>query len=153
MASQPKESPHLRSLLVALARAGHLEVVNYESSPKKLRLTGRVPGDPESQGLWTLVMQRLSLAQRKHPWNVDISKLYFVKEGSEKLVYIWRLIFQSPNLDDHYADLVNVVSTTPRLARVEVVEIPMPGASSKNAGPMGTVLVGPAATRNKMLGG
>jgi hypothetical protein len=153
MASQPKESPHLRDLFVAFARAGHFEVVNYEPSAKKLRFTGRVPGDPESQGLWTLVMQRLCLAQRTHPWNVDISKLYFVKDGNQKLVYIWRIIFQAPDLEAHYADIINVVATTPRLARVEVVEIPMPGASSKNVGPMGSVAVGPAAARNKMLGG
>ena len=153
MASQPKESARLQELFVAFHRNGHFELVNYEVSPKKLRFTGRVPSDPESQGLWTLVMQRLRLAERSHPWTADISKLYFIKDGSDKLLYIWRIIFQAPDLAAHYADIINIVKTTPRLARVEVTEIPMPGASSKNVGPMGTIPTGPMAARNKMLGG
>ena len=148
-------------LFVALRKRVGYEVVSQNEAPNQLRVFGRIPED--SLGLngnnWKIVKYRLLKAMTDRPWKADISKSYFIKEETQKLVFAWRILLQGENIAQHYADILNIIPTSPS-ARAEVNEIPMPGASSndtaggkRGAGPAGSIRVGPGAFQQKRMGG
>lgn len=151
-------------LFVALRKKVGFEVVSHNETPGQLRILGRIPGD--LGGLngnnWKILKYRLLTAMEDRPWKVDISKTYFIKKETKKLVYAWRILLQGADIAQHYADILNLVTTSPKSARAEVTEIPLAGSSPdrnntaggrRGAGPAGTVLVGPMAVRAKSMGG
>jgi hypothetical protein len=147
---------------VLRAKVG-FEVVSKNESASQLWMLGRIPDD--TQGLngnnWKIVMWRLLQAMKNRPWKADLSKDYFIKEETGKLVFAWRVILQGTDIAKHYADIANIIQTSPS-ARAEVMEIPLAGVSAdrnntaggrRGAGPAGTVAVGPMAVQQKMRGG
>ena len=149
-------------VFTALRKRVGFEVVSKSETPNQLRILGRIPED--SMGLngnnWKIVKYRLLMAMEDRPWKVDLSKSYFIKKETKKLVFAWRVLLQGENIAQHYADIVNIISTSPS-ARVDVMEIPLgtgedrnnPAGGRRGAGPMGSVAVGPMSVRQKQMGG
>jgi hypothetical protein len=140
------------------------QVVTSKEKPDQLRIVGRILPDKDGRNVnnYLLVAHRLLKAAFKRPWDVDISKWYFMKSEDAPMVFGFRFIFQADKLDQHYADIVNLIKTAPATARAEVTEMPLVGSSihrnstaggRRGAGPMGTVPVGPAAAYSKNMGG
>jgi hypothetical protein len=151
-------------LFGALKQRVGFEVVSETETPNQLRILGRIPED--SLGLngnnWKIVKYRLLTVMEQRPWKVDLSKSYFIKKETKKMVFAWRVLLQGENIAQHYADLVNIIMTSPS-ARVEVTEIPLGSGNEANrnstaggrrgAGPMGSVPTGPLAVGQKNMGG
>lgn len=152
------------TVFVALRKKVGFEVVSDTETPNQLRVLGRIPED--SLGLngnnWKIVTYRLLKAMDSRPWKVDVSKSYFIKKETGKLVFAWRILLQGDGIAQHYADVINLIDTSPS-ARVEVTEIPLGGGNEggrnntaggrRGAGPMGSIPTGPLAVRNKQMGG
>lgn len=145
-------------------KAGFEAVSVSEPSPNQLRALGRIPEDigGMNMGNWKILMYRLYTVMGDRPWKVDISKSYFIKEETKKLVFAWRVIIQGENLAQHLPEIIQVVTSSPVSARSEVTEIPLAGAAGnrgkvtggrRGAGPSSQMLVGPAAAQAKLLGG
>jgi hypothetical protein len=149
-------------LFAALRKRVGLEVVSHTETPNQLRILGRIPED--ALGLngnnWKIVKYRLLLAMEDRPWKVDLSKSYFIRKETQKMVFAWRVLLQGENVAQHYADVINIIETSPS-ARAEVLEIPLAAGGDRNntaggrrgAGPVGTVPVGPGAFQTKAMGG
>jgi len=149
-------------LFAALRKKVGFEVVSQSETPNQLRILGRIPED--NLGLngnnWKIVKYRLLVAMEDRPWKVDISKSYFIKKETKKMVFAWRVLLQGDGIAQHYADIINIIATSPP-ARADVMEIPLSGGADRNnpsggrrgAGPAGTVPVGPLAVRQKSMGG
>jgi hypothetical protein len=146
------------------AKVGY-EVVSFKETDAQLRIMGRIPGDPVSlnSNNWKILKwQLLKATQAGRPWAVDLSKSYFIKPETDRLVFAWRIILQGAGLADHYADVLNLIKTSPESSRTEVMEMPLAGAGAdrnstaggrRGAGPAGSVLVGPMAVHAKRMGG
>jgi hypothetical protein len=154
----------LSQLFSALRKKVGFEVVSHNESPNQLRILGRIPEDVGglNGNNWKILKYRLLMAMKDRPWKVDLSKSYFIKEETQKLVFAWRILLQGADVAQHYTDILNLVTSSPKSARVEVTEIPLGGASAdrnntaggrRGAGPSGSVLVGPMAVRAKSMGG
>jgi hypothetical protein len=149
-------------LFAALRKKVGFEVVSQSETPGQLRILGRIPDDGMSLNLnnWKIVKYRLLMAMEDRPWKVDISKSYFIKKETKKLVFAWRVLLQGDEVAKHYADIINLIVTSPS-ARADVMEIPLGVGADRNntaggkrgAGMMGTVAVGPGAVKQKQMGG
>ena len=148
----------------ALFQKCGFEVVVETEEPNRLRIVGRIRqgADGRNMGNWQLVMHRLLSAAFHRPWTIDISKHFFMRTEESPLVFGWRIILQSENVAQHYADVLNLIHTAPSTARTEVMEMPMPGSSAhrnttaggkRGAGTIGSVPVGPLAAAQKNAGG
>jgi hypothetical protein len=152
-------------VFVALRKKAGFEVVSHnDANPNQLRILGRVPEDRGGLNMnnWKILMYRLYLAMEGQPWKVDFSKSYFIKAESKKLVFAWRVILQGEGLTQHYADIVNLITTSPISAPTVVTEMPLVGVSAdrnsteggkRGAGVFGKVLTGPLAVNAKNMGG
>lgn len=152
-------------VLAALRAKTGFEVVSHnDANPHQLRLVGRVPADQGGLNMnnWKILMYRLYLAMEQRPWKVDFSKSYFIQERTKKLVFAWRVIFQGEHLGQHFADIVQLITTSPNTARADVTEMPLVGVSAdrnstaggkRGAGLFGKVLTGPLAANAKNMGG
>jgi hypothetical protein len=148
-------------LFLALRKKVGFEVVSQAESPNQLRILGRIPGDRlgSNEGNWKIVKWRLLKAMESRPWKVDLSKSYFIKKETDKMVFAWRILLQGEDIAQHYADVISIIESSPQ-SRAEVMEIPLLGNSrndtaggKRGAGPAGMVPVGPMAVQNKMRGG
>lgn len=148
-------------LFAALRRKVGFEVVSQAETPNQLRILGRIPTDRLglNEGNWKIVKYRLLKAMEQRPWKVDLSKSYFIKKETDKMVFAWRILLQGEDIAQHYADVINIIQSSPP-ARAEVMEIPLVGNSrndtaggKRGAGPAGTVPVGPLAVAQKARGG
>jgi hypothetical protein len=149
------------ALFAALRKKVSFEVVSQTETPNQLRILGRIPTDRLglNEGNWKIVKYRLLIAMEERPWKVDLSKSYFIKTETKKMVFAWRILLQGENIAQHYADIISVISTSPS-ARAEVMEIPLVGNSRndttggrRGAGPVGSVAVGPFALQQRTRGG
>ena len=149
-------------LLLALRKRVGFEVVSHAESPNQLRILGRILTDNlgMNSNNWKIVKYRLLTAMDNREWKVDISKSYFIKKETKKLVFAWRILLQGTDVAKHYADVSNIIETSPS-AQPDVTEIPIHGGADRNntaggrrgAGPSGSVAVGPAAVQRKLAGG
>jgi len=80
---------------------------------------------------WKIVMQRLKLLEKKCPWTLDLSKMYFLlgQDDNAILVFGWRVIIKAQNLEEAYAQIESVVRQAPN-ARFVVDEVKLPGHQS-----------------------
>lgn len=111
-----------------LHRTG-FEVVDARPTPNQLRIVGRVPPNASSQ--WVLIVHRLLTVSEKAGWSVDISRHYFLRAAGnqKKLFYAWRLIFQAQDIALYLNDVMEIINSAPRPARVELQEFPLSGHS------------------------
>ena len=143
----------LADITTALAKRG-FEVVEKKEHPKQLRLMGRVPNDANIATNWLLVAHRLLTRSEMAAWKVDVSKQYILH--GNRILYAWRLVFQSENMLAQYADVAGTLRSAPISNRVEVTEFPLSARANRNgggtgrgqAGPVGTVRVGADAKRS-----
>lgn len=149
------------ALFAALRKKVGFEVVSQNESANQLRILGRIPTDNLglNENNWKIVKYRLLTAMEDRPWKVDLSKSYFIKKETKKMVFAWRILLQGEGIAQHYADVINIITTSPS-ARAEVTEIPLVGGSfnstaggRRGAGEMGKVPVGPMAAQQKQRGG
>jgi hypothetical protein len=150
------------SVVQALKRRCAFEVVSLKEADNQLWILGRVPPDMArvNENNWNFVVSRLLIAETQRPWKVDLSRKYLLRGG--KLAHAKRFILDAENVKQHYADVANIIATTPKAA-VDVMEIPLgdglgrdrnnPSGGRRGAGPAGSVAVGPAAVFTKMRGG
>jgi hypothetical protein len=130
----------------------------------QLRLMGRVPQSAEKS--WKRVRNQIQQAVRAgKPWTADISRWYFLLDGTDTELFAWRILLQAAGgaaIAQFYDDILSVIATVPVVAQVDVMEFPIPSASRRNmsteggrrgAGPAGSVAFGPNAVRNKNQGG
>ena len=100
----------------------------------QLRLLGRVPQVAEKS--WKRVRNQVQLAVRAgKPWTVDISRWYFLLDGTEQELFAWRLLFQVPggaDIEQHLPDILATVTTVPVVPTVDVMEFPIPAASRRD---------------------
>lgn len=109
------------------SKAG-FEVVSETPNPGQLRVVGRVPNARMSA--WLLVINKLLSAADSAPWNVDISKQYFNRNG--KTLYGWRLIFQGENIAESYDSIAAIVKSTPA-AKSELTEVTLHAGGQRNS--------------------
>lgn len=139
-------------LISALKMRGGYEVVSNNSSVNQARLIGRVP--TQLVRGWLIVVQQLLVQSSKASWSIDISKHYFLRAG--KVMFGWRLILQSPELESCMADIITTITNAPR-PRATVDSQPLAGASAsrnrqtpgslRGAAPTGKAVVGPMASQ------
>lgn len=137
---------------------GGFEAVDVQEGKTQIRLEGRVP--PNASSHWVLVVHHLLVLMEQKDWKVDISKHFFVRQlkSGAKMFYAWRLIFQSPDVAKHLDDILLSIGSSPRPARVELQEYPLPGAGAhrnefqngKGAGSVDRVPLGPMAAAAAM---
>lgn len=152
-------------VLAALKRQGSFDVVNHTVGAGQLRLLGRVPLKGPQAKRWLDLVDHLLGVCEEAPWKVDISKNYFRRDG--ELRFGWRLIFQTPSLEQHLGDIAAAIERAfvvgaPLPRNRELTEFPlagvgpdrnMPIAGKRGAGSVGSVPIGPMAMQNKMMGG
>ena len=115
----------LQELYAVFHNRSGFEVVNETVTDSQVRVIHRVGknGMPN----WLMIMDALIDAAEAAPWNLDLSKQYFKRNGI--LIYGWRFILQAPSVLDHVPSLIAVVKQAPR-ARQTIDEQPLAGASA-----------------------
>lgn len=118
------------SLIEALERTGFQTILPTER-PTQLRVVGRVPAST-MPGWLELVTELLTQAEVSVSWSLDVSKQYFLREGS--LVYAWRLIFQADKLQDCQEEIIELLrASAPRpRPQAEVTEQPLSVLGPRN---------------------
>lgn len=154
-----------QQLFIEMQKKAGFEAVSIaEPSPSQLRALGRIPEDLGglNMGNWKILMYVLYTTMENRPWKADVSKSYFIKPETKKLVFAWRVIIQGENLAQHYKEIADLVRGSPISARSEVTEFPLAGHAAnrgrvsggkRGAGPSSQILVGPAAAQAKLMGG
>lgn len=120
------------ALLTLLRSKFGYEARNVTPSKKQLRVLGRLPN--HRMGDWLVGMHHVHQVLSRRPgWSVDFSKYYFPRNG--KIVYAWRLIFQSVDdqpIEAHFQEIANAFSGAPQSARGEVMEVALMGTSTRS---------------------
>jgi hypothetical protein len=138
----------------ALMEKCGFEVVQEKETAVQLRIIGRSGAD--RWNFFLPVIHTLLTASDKPEghWTCDISKQMILAHG--RVRYGWRMIFQAAsrngidNLQSCYEDIVRVIRSSPRPARVEVDRVLLPGykagdvrggvnAKGKGAAPAGSL--------------
>jgi hypothetical protein len=121
---------NLTPLKTALKTKLGFEALQATVNAKQIRILGRLPNQRMGDLLIFVHHIHLDWLERKNPgWTVDISKLYFPHPQTKKVVFGWRFIFGGDEIEKHLPDIVNAVAGTPGSSRVEVMEVPLIGAS------------------------
>jgi len=96
-------------------------------------MLGRVQDNRTS--MWLVALHHiLTSAATRTGWTIDVSKHYFIRGG--KLIFGWPIIMQTKDFDAAVADLMNIITTTPRGVSRELTEFPLVGTGrSRMAGP------------------
>lgn len=120
----------LTPLKTALKTRLGFEVVQGTGNAKQIRVLGRLPNNRMGDLLVFVHHIHIGWLERKNPgWTADISKLYFPHPQSKKVVFGWRFIFGADDVEKHLPDITNAILSTPGSSRVEVMEVPLVGAS------------------------
>jgi len=83
------------TVLANLTSRYGFQVVTQSVSTSQIRVVGRV--HPNHRRNWIVGMQHLLLQASRSPWNVDVSRQYFLR--GELMVWGWRLIFQHEDVE------------------------------------------------------
>jgi hypothetical protein len=111
-------------IYAALAQKADFEVVTDAETTARLRFAGRC--HPQRWSFFCLVIFELNkLNEGGEGVTCDISKQYINQNG--RLLYSWRIIFQHPELANHYQRIVDHIRRAPLPARSEVNEVLLPG--------------------------
>lgn len=108
-------------LLQVLRERGSFEVVKETSSPKQLRLLGRI--SKERFNAWILIVHQL-LTKSGGAWTCDVSKQYIAQ--GEQVRHGWRLIFQAPDLEAAMPSIVAAINQV-KTPTIELQDQLLPG--------------------------
>lgn len=109
----------------ALIQKCGFEVLEEQEGAKQLRITGRNHRDRWPFFL-PVIYKILETSEKPgNRWTCDISKKYIISNG--RVLYAWRLIFQSTELATQYASIVATIRSAPQPARVELTSQLLPG--------------------------
>jgi hypothetical protein len=114
------------TVLANLTSRYGFQVVTQNVSTSQIRVVGRV--HPNHRRNWIVGMQHLLLQASRSPWNVDVSRQYFLR--GELMVWGWRLIFQHEDVEQVCPAIVAALQGAPR-ARFEVEEQALPGVTGQ----------------------
>jgi hypothetical protein len=118
----------LPSLYATLDHIVGFEAVSENVADNQIRVLHRVSKDGMQN--WLVMMQHLLQAAERAPWNVDLSKQYFLR--ANRVHYGWRMIIQAQNVRSHLPAIIAVVQAAPRARRV-VEEMPLVGAGTSRS--------------------
>jgi hypothetical protein len=108
-------------------KAGY-QTLDVSTEGGQVRLLGRVP--PNAADQWILVVHRLLVESESADWKVDVSRKYFLRGPSKKMVYSWRLVFNSASpTEAMISNVMRAVQNAPRPQKTEISEFPLAGAS------------------------
>jgi hypothetical protein len=113
-------------LLAALQKKGGFELVAAVPKPTRLQLYGRVQ-NVDTDRMLSVLYSLLVHSERDTDLTFDGSRQYILKEG--RVVYRWRLIFASPNLETRLDQVVAVISGSAS-PQMQLDEFPLPGAAA-----------------------
>lgn len=135
-------------LVTALGNKVGFEVINDHDSSNQVRLFGRVR-QPRMPG-WLNVIRDLLLAAADNPWNLDISRQYFLR--GNKLFFGWRVILQGQDIAQHMTQVCKIIRAVDVSTGKELDEVPLHANPNRNAWrngrgaqPMEKAVVGPMA--------
>lgn len=131
-----------------LSRRTGSVLVTETYNDRQARFVFRVPKGAGT-ARWMILMRQLYLFGRTSAWSIDISKHYFLLDGTmDDWRYAWRIIFQGEDLDQHDAEIAHSFRDV-RVAGSQLVEVPLHGSPNRSptAGTMGKVPIGQAAVR------
>lgn len=142
----------------ALQMRGSFEVVNETTTPKQLRLLGRI--NKAHFGAWMGIVHQL-LIKSGPKWSCDVSKQYIAQ--GEQVRHGWRLIFQSTDFEAAMPEILAAINQV-KTPAVEVQEQLLPGyrdgqmrggvnARGKGVSTPMNPLVGPMAVARLRSGG
>jgi hypothetical protein len=117
--------PTRADVYAALAMKSQFVVLQEDETPRQLRIMGRSQLDRWPFFLPIIHTLLTRSAQPESGWTCDISKQYFLSGG--RVLYGWRIIFQSPVMADRYTDIIASINSAPRPARVELESQLLPG--------------------------
>lgn len=118
-----------RNLYVALNNKAGFEKVGDNVTEHQLRVIGRVP--KARMPTWLATLRTLLQYQRSAPWNVDVSRQYFLQESeNDRLRFGWRLIFQAENVLEFLPHIIKTIETV-QVVRREVEEVPIQRSSHR----------------------
>ena len=84
----------------------------------------------ENARRWLGLAKKLKIQERLSPWTLDISKMYFLlgDDDDAQLVYGWRMILKSEDLEEACRHITNQVKSTKK-RRSQITEMPLPGGA------------------------
>ncbi len=147
----------------ALAQRVGFDVVIRSETPKRLRLVGRIPLEEAVQANWKVIMALLlKTSEAQTGWKVDLSKHFFIKKETGKMVFAWRVLVEGEDVSKQYPIVAELIRKAP-IARPDVSDMVLAGADPDRNNPAGgrrgavpsgvAGSVGPLAARQKALGG
>lgn len=118
----------------------------------QIRLLGSVPEQGAEAASYSVLRSHLLLNFPLTDWTADISRWYFARNG--KVWFAHRIILQSDSIETAYPSILKMIREAPLASRVEVLQVPLPGATAaranrSNVGAIGTVVTGPAAATRR----
>lgn len=129
--------PSVQAFYTALNNYCSLEVVNEHLSVSQLRVMSRV--HQRGMEAWLEIMKRLLRASNSAPWNIDLSKQYFLDASQNSILYGWRIILQTapPNAILSFIPAVTQLVTAGAAGPVaaEMTEVPLHGSPMRHLGP------------------
>lgn len=127
-------------LVQALAQTVAFEALQVNDTGLQVRLMGRLP-QARMQDMLTLIGGLLGAA-KEASWKVDVSKVYVLPPTGTKVVYAWRLIFESTTdqpipFRDTIVPIVRNIRQRPRSGTggEPLVEVALPGAGAYRNAP------------------
>jgi hypothetical protein len=94
--------------------------------------------------MWLSLMKKLLVLSRSSPWTLDLSKQYFLIDGSEEdMRHAWRVIVQGEGLGEHDRTIANSLKSV-QVVGARLEEVPLYGSPNRSptAGLYGHVPVG-----------
>ena len=119
------QQPSRADIYAALTRKSGFQVVQENETPRQLRIMGRSHVDRWPFFLPVIYTLLLQSSKAEIPWTCDISKQYIINK--DRVLYAWRMIFQSENLSSYYGDIAAAITSSPSPSRVEITEQLLPG--------------------------
>ena len=113
-------------LLAALSARFGMQPVSQNATKSQVRLVLRI-GSQHTRN-WIVGAQHLLQVSQRSPWNLDLSRQYFLR--GDVMVWGWRLILQHEDIAAHLPAIVQAVNSAPR-AKFEVEEQALPGITGQ----------------------
>jgi len=115
-------------MLEALEAVVGFAAAEVSNNGPQLRVLARV--QKENARRWLDVAKKLKILERSAPWTMDLSKMYFLlgDDDDAQLVYGWRMILKSEDMEAACGQIMNRVKATKR-RKTQVTEMPLPGGA------------------------
>jgi hypothetical protein len=120
MSDQVATLDEVKALYAVLRARCQFEVVSESVKPSQLRIVGRVY--PAGAQAWLVLVKHLIKTAATMPWDIDISKSYFVREDDE-LRFGWRIILQAENIFEHIPRVISSINLVEVPPITQIMEV------------------------------